>query len=93
MALAEFFIENNNKIIFWDLLRANTVKISYIEKFGVLLKKNEKLTILMLIFSHETVKYQKVSLYITKGLSFAFPENTTAFTYDSYSYIFFDSKN
>ena len=37
----------------------------------------------MLIFSYEAVKYQKVSLYIMKGLSFAFPENTAAFTYDS----------
>ena len=63
--------------------------ICYIENFGVLLKKNEKLTILMLIFSYEAVKYQKVSLYIMKGLPFAFPENTAAFTYDSQSCIFF----
>ena len=43
----------------------------------------------MLIFSYEAVKYQKVSVYIMKGLSFDYPKNTTAFTSDSQSSIFF----
>ena len=42
--------------------------------------------ILMLIFSYEAIKYQKVYVYIMKGLSFDFPKNTIAFTS---SYIFF----
>ena len=37
----------------------------------------------MLIFSYEAVKYQKVFVYIMKGLSFEYPKNTTAFTSDS----------
>ena len=36
--------------------------------------------ILMLNFSYEAVKYQKVSVYIMKGLSFDFPKNKTTFT-------------
>ena len=39
--------------------------------------------ILMLIFSYEAIKYQKVYVYIMKGLSFEFPKNTIAFTSDS----------
>ena len=38
--------------------------------------------ILMLIFSYEAIKYQKVYVYIMKGLSFDFPK-TIAFTSDS----------
>ena len=63
------------KIIFWDLQKHFEW---HLKNFGVTEKKKEEnLTILMLIFSHEAVKYQKVSLYIMYGLSFAFP---TAFT-------------
>ena len=50
------------KIIFWNLLRANTVNICYIEKFEVLLKKMKNWLFLMLIFSYEAVKYQKVCI-------------------------------
>ena len=78
------------KIIFRDLqkhfdwdLRANPINSYYTENFEVLLKKNEKLMILMLIFSYEAIKYQKVYVYIMKGLSFDFPKNTIAFTSDS----------
>ena len=39
--------------------------------------------ILMLIFSYEAIKYQKVYVYIMKDLSFDFPKNTIAFTSDS----------
>ena len=78
--------KNNKIIIFWDFLRANTFNNCYTIatlKILRLLEKNEKFTILMLIFSHEAVKYQNVSLYIMKGPCFAFPKNTIAFTYDS----------
>ena len=37
----------------------------------------------MFIFSYEAVKYQKMSVYVMKGLPFDFPKNTIAFTPDS----------
>ena len=56
-------------------------------------EKNEKMTILIIIFSYEAVKYQKVSVYIMKGLFFDFPRNTTALPVTPRVAFFFDPEN
>ena len=89
MKLTGLFIKNNDKN---NLLRLTNNLIGILElkqlTFATLkslgfTEKNEKLTMLILIFSYEAAKHQKVPLYIMKGLSFEFPKNATAFTYDS----------
>ena len=80
------------KIIFWNLLRANTVNICYIESFGVLLKKMKNWWFLILIFSYEAVKYQKVSVCIMKGLSFDFPKNNSFYLWLLEFYFFWLQK-
>ena len=72
MTLTGLFIENDDKNNLLRLterlewhLRAKTVNICYIDNFGFLLKKEkqEKLMILVPIFSYVAVKYERY-LYI-----------------------------
>ena len=39
MTLSGLLLKRITKIVFWNLIRANTINICYIENFGVLLKK------------------------------------------------------
>ena len=72
--ILSFLLKRMTKIIFWDLqkhfechLRAKHLLHWIFRVFTK--KKNEKLTILILIFSYEAVKYQKLSLFIIFWLS------------------------
>ena len=71
--ILSFLLKRMTKIIFWDLQKHFEchLRVKHLLHwiFRVFTKKIEKLTILILIFSYEAVKYQKLSLFIIFWLS------------------------
>ena len=82
MELSGLFIERITKIIFWNLLTANTVNIFCTKNFGVLLKK-WKIDDFASHFLIWSIKIPTgVCIYYERSI-FWLSKNTTAFTRDS----------